>query len=79
MCEEVFIEKLSLDNVTEIVLIVDKYETYQRLRDCVKKFLSSNAEEVSNLDNFATIIQILSRTLLIEVTCKVMIQSLDFR
>lgn len=75
MCEEVFIEKLSPDNVAEILELVDQYESCQRLRKCVLQFLSGNAKEIAGLKNYSTIMKSLSPSLLIEVTKAMLLTS----
>lgn len=74
MCEDVFLEKLSLDNLPEILKIVDKYETCPRLHDAVLQFLSFNGNEVANWENFDSVMQTLSPGLLFEVTKATMLK-----
>ncbi|XP_003425073.1 speckle-type POZ protein B isoform X1 [Nasonia vitripennis] len=75
MCEDVFLEKLSLDNLTEILKIVNKYETCPRLRDAVLQFLLINGSEVANWKNFDNVMKTLSPALLFEVTKAAMMKS----
>ncbi|OXU30765.1 hypothetical protein TSAR_013231, partial [Trichomalopsis sarcophagae] len=75
MCEDVFLETLSLDNLTEILQIVDQYETCPRLHDGVLQFLSINGSEVANWKNFDNVMQTLSPALLFEITKATMLKS----